>query len=81
MIVLTCFLQDSHSGVVHQAWLDAVQSLILKYNLDLQFELRGSGMWEADSVDHYNSRDDGISQTNVGCTSSQWMSFEFWACL
>lgn len=39
-------------GPVHQVWMDDPESLLIKYDLANQFQLRGVGMWHADCLDY-----------------------------
>ena len=45
-------LQHKGSGDVHQVWYDDPQSLRLKYKFADHMNMRGVGMWEADSLDY-----------------------------
>lgn len=43
-------LQDANTGMLRQAWCDNVESLTLKYKWAVANNLRGLGMWHADTL-------------------------------
>lgn len=45
-------LNDSHDNQVVQFWYDDPESLLTKYRLVSSLDLRGLGMWNADSLDY-----------------------------
>jgi Di-N-acetylchitobiase len=40
------------NGHTHQVWMDDPETLLAKYDLANSFQLRGIGMWHADSLDY-----------------------------
>lgn len=49
------FHQDPSTGQVHQVWYDNVDSLTIKYDYAIMKDMRGVGMWTADSIDYTNT--------------------------
>ena len=43
---------DHGHGHVHQVWMDDPESLLIKYDLANNFQLRGVGMWHADCLNY-----------------------------
>jgi Di-N-acetylchitobiase len=44
--------KHSKTGHTHQVWMDDPETLLLKYDLANNFQLRGIGSWNADSLDY-----------------------------
>lgn len=44
--------KDSKHGHTHQVWMDDQETLLMKYDLANDFQLRGIGMWHADSLNY-----------------------------
>ena len=45
-----------------QAWMDDPETLMMRYDLANSFNLRGIGMWEADSVDYSANASSEVKQ-------------------
>lgn len=45
------YIHNDH-GHLHQVWMDDQETLLLKYDLANNFNLRGVGMWHADALDY-----------------------------
>lgn len=44
--------RDSQRGHIHQVWMDDPKTLLMKYDLANNFQLRGVGMWHADCLNY-----------------------------
>ncbi|XP_050410641.1 di-N-acetylchitobiase [Patella vulgata] len=49
------FTYQEADNTTYQIWFDDAQSLKLKYDMAVQFGLRGVSMWTADSIDYNNT--------------------------